>query len=115
MLVVVGLAVLLIGAMLLGGGIEWLLVHLDITLYVALGLIAARWLYTVTCDRYYDWREQQDRLEAADRQIEAAFAQQAEERRRLRHQYDEDLKGLEALEDHLFRAVRAVLDRRHEP
>lgn len=113
--VVVGLAVLLIGAMLIGGGVEWLLVHLDITLYVTLGLIAVHWLYTVLRDRYYNWREEQEQREAADRQIEAALAQQQEDRRQLRSQYDEDLKGLEALEDHIFRAVRSILDQRDGP
>ncbi|MEV8442668.1 hypothetical protein AB0425_35265 [Actinosynnema sp. NPDC051121] len=113
--VVVGLAVLLIVAMLIGGGVEWLLIHLDITLYAALGLVAARWLYTVVRDRYYDWREEQDDLDAADRQIEAASARQDEDRRRLRQQYEKDLQGFQALEDHIFRAIRAVVDQRDTP
>ncbi|MEU7526001.1 hypothetical protein AB0A74_09725 [Saccharothrix sp. NPDC042600] len=115
MVVIVGLVVLLLVASLVGGGTEWLLVHLDITLYVVVGLIVSRWLYTVMRDRYYDWRDWQDRLAAAEADIDAEFETLAAERQRLHAQYQEDLSTLRAVEDYIFRTVRAVLDQRGEP
>jgi hypothetical protein len=76
--VVIGLVVLVVGAMAIAGGLNWMLVHLDIVIYVAVGLVLLRWAYVWLHERVRRWAERQQLRAAAAQRLAAERADHAE-------------------------------------